>query len=150
MNVLPTSDGELCIRPESGADWMQLELICEDAGHPSRLAESFSELMEPESGWGEYVAPGLESTFSGQCREVATAIENARQQDGAAIFITARQAETWYGAINQARLALEARYQLDALDDNPEGSQPEVRSAFHRSRFYLFLQSMLLEFVMEV
>ncbi len=152
MKILPTLEGGLCIMPESEADWMELELICTDAVRPSHLAESLADLMDTDSDWEEFVVPDLEESFNSQCRFVAATIENARDHNEKDVFITPKQAEKWYGAINQARLSLEARYKLDALDpeDNIEEIEPEVRSAYYRNRFYLFLQSTLLDYVMEV
>ena len=151
MKVLPTLEGGLCIIPESEADWMELHLICTDAVRPSHLAESLADLMDVDSDWDEFVVPDLEESFNSQCRFVAATIENARDHNEKAIFITPPQSEKWYGAINQARLSLETRYKLDAVeaDGDLEEAAPEVRSAYFRNRFYLFLQSMLLEFVMD-
>ncbi len=149
MNVLPTLEGGLCIIPESDADWVELELICHDVGRPAHLAESLADLMDEDSEWEEFVVPDLEESFNGQCRFVAASIENARENNERSLFITPAQAEKWYGAINQARLSLEARYKLEAIDDIEE-AEPEVRSAYFRDRFYLFLQSMMLEYVMDI
>lgn len=147
MKVLPTLEGGLCILPESEADWLELELICSDAVRPAHLAESLADLMDSDSEWEEYVVPDLEESFNGQCRFVSASIENARDKKERAVFITPKQAEKWYGAINQARLSLEARYKIDSVVETEEVA-PEVRSAYYRNRFYLLLQSMLLEFVM--
>ncbi|MCP5534632.1 MAG: hypothetical protein H7A51_00170 [Akkermansiaceae bacterium] len=153
MKVLPTLEGGLCIIPESESDWMELEIICSDAVRPAHLAESLADLMDADSDWEEYVVPDLEENFNSQCRYVGAAITHARDHNERAVFITRPQAEKWYGAINQARLSLEARYKLAAIDGiegpGPEAA-PELRSAYFRDRFYLFLQSMLLEYVMDV
>ncbi len=149
MNVLPTLEGGLCILPESDTDWVALELICHDVGRPAHLAESLADLMDEDSEWEEFVVPDLEEVFNGQCRFVAATIEKARDNSERTIFITPAQAEKWYGAINQARLSLEARYKLEAVDDIEE-VESEVRSAYFRDRFYLFLQSMIMEHVMDV
>ncbi len=156
MNVLPTLDGGLCILPESDADWHELELVCADVGRPAHLAESLADLMDSDSEWEQYVVPDLEQNFNSQCRYVAAAVEHARAHNERGVFITPAQAEKWYGAINQARLSLEARYQLDALEDKIEGApgeldtlEPALRSAYFRNRFYLFLQSMMLDYVMD-
>jgi hypothetical protein len=78
---------------------------------------------------------------------VAAAIQYARIQSPAEIYITSKDVDRWYGAINQARLALQAQYHLDALesfDDAPE----IVLQAYFRDRFYVFLLGMFLEHVM--
>ena len=148
MNVLPTLEGGLCILPESDADWIELELICSDVGRPAHLAEALADLMDSDSEWEQYVVPDLEENFNSQCRYVAAAIEDARNNNEQGIFITPSQAEKWYGAINQARLSLEARYQLDSIEATDD-LEPELRSAYFRNRFYLFLQSMMLDYVMD-
>lgn len=127
---------------------MVLETINTDVGRPAHLAESLAGLMDEESDWEELVVPDLEQSFSSQCRFVQASIDAARERDEKALFIKPRDAEKWYGAVNQARLSLQARYKLHELDD-PEGAPAELRSAHFRDRFYLMLQSLLLEYVME-
>jgi hypothetical protein len=150
MKVLPTMEGGLCILPESEADWEELELICSDAVRPSHLAESLADLMDEQSEWDEYVVPDLEENFQSQTRFVNAAIENARKSQEAVVFISPAQAEKWYGALNQARLSLHARYDVEEMNETAhlDEMEPEPRSAYFRNRFYLLLQSMLLEFVL--
>ncbi|MBT8038055.1 MAG: hypothetical protein KJO21_10970 [Verrucomicrobiae bacterium] len=148
MKVLPTLEGGLCILPESDADWLELELICADAGRSSHLAESLADLMDSDSEWEQYVMPDLVQSFSSQCRYVAAAIEDARHKNEQGVFIKPSQVENWYGAINLARLSLEARYHLNAIDATDD-MKPELRSAHFRDRFYLLLQSMILEYIMD-
>lgn len=153
MNVLPTLEGGLCILPESDSDWVQLELISVDASRPTHLAESLADLMDPDSEWDEYVVPDLVDTFGVQCRFVAAEVEKARDANERGVFIQSSHAEKWYGALNQARLALEARYKLEELKEATDseaidGAESELRSAYFRDRFYLVLQSLLLEHVM--
>ena len=151
MKVLPTLEGGLCILPESREDWIELELICSDAVRPAHLAESLADLMDQESDWDEYVVPDLEENFSNQTRFVSAAIDNARNSKESAVFITPAQAEKWYGALNQARLSLQAKYDVEEMKDRDSVGElePELRSAFYRNRFYLLLQSMLLDFIMD-
>lgn len=151
MKVLPTLEGGLCILPESVEDWIELELICSDAVRPAHLAESLADLMDQESDWDEYVVPDLEENFSNQTRFVSAAIDNARNSKESAVFITPAQAEKWYGALNQARLSLQAKYDVEEMKDRDSVGElePELRSAFYRNRFYLLLQSMLLDFIMD-
>ncbi|MBK1854818.1 hypothetical protein JO972_07595 [Verrucomicrobiaceae bacterium 5K15] len=146
---MPTLEGGLAIEPSSETDWVVLEQITQDVGRPAHLAESLAGLMDEDSDWEEFVVPDLASSFNSQCKLVEKTIEHAREHDEPVVFIKPKQAEMWYGAINQARLALEARYQLDATEDAIEDAAPELRSAHFRNRFYLMLQSMLLEYVME-
>lgn len=147
MNVIPTLEGGLAIQPESEVDWMVLETICADIGRPAHLAESLAGLMNDDSDWEELVVPDLEQNFNVQCDFVKRVIEDARERNGQAVFIKKHEAEKWYGALNQARLSLEARYDLHAKDDL-EDAPTELRSAHFRDRFYLQLQSLLLDYVM--
>jgi len=147
MNIAPTLEGGLAIEPSSDLDWEVLEMITKDIGRPAHLAESLAGLMADESEWEEYVVPDLKMAFNNQSHYVAAAIQNARDNNERVLFIKPNQAEKWYGAINQARIALEARYQLDALEDF-EDVPEELRSAYFRGNFYHALQSELLGYVM--
>ena len=73
--------------------------------------------------------------------------DRARAKEEAVIFVHPEKADVWYGALNQARLALESRYQLSGYDDFEKAAE-DLRSAYFRDRFYCFLQSTLLEYVM--
>lgn len=148
MNVIPTLEGGLAIEPESDLDWEVLEMITRDIRRPAHLAESLADLMADDGDWSEYVVPDLVEGFNNQTQLVAAAIRDARENDDPAVYITPGQAEKWYGALNQCRLALEARYRLSAEEDF-ESAPAEMRSAHFRDRFYLMLQSMLLEYVLE-
>ena len=149
MTILPTLEGGLSIQPESDADWSVLEMITVDLGRPGHLAESLAGLMDDESEWDEWVVPDLVEAFNTQSTYVTKVIENARGlSDPATISVTKTDVESWYGAVNQARLALQARYRLDtldSLDDVPE----EVAQAYFRDRFYTTLLSLFLEYVMD-
>lgn len=154
MRILPTLEGGLCILPESETDWQELQLICSDEERPGLIAESLADLMDEECEWCDYVTPDLQRGFQEQTQMVAERIQKARSSEQPAVFITPKDAEKWYGAINQARLSLQAGYQLDELDelndpDELEDLEPDLKSAFYRNRFYLLLQSMLLEYIME-
>ena len=151
MKILPTLDGGLCILPESEMDWQELELICSDEERPTHLAASFADLMDEESEWDEFVVPDLEEGFRGQAQAVASTIQKARTSDEPAIFISPREAQRWYGAINQVRLSLHARYDLEEFSEDVDLSDapPELKNAYYRNRFYLLLQSMLLEHILD-
>ena len=148
MNVIPTLEGGLVIQAEDESDWVILETICTDVGRPAHLAESLAGLMDEESDWEEFVVPELEQNFNGQCSFVQRVIEDARENNGRAVFIKKHEAEQWYGALNQARLSLQARYDLHGVKDFDD-APAELRSAYFRDRFYLQLQSLLLEYVMD-
>jgi hypothetical protein len=74
-------------------------------------------------------------------------------KDGASgeVFITKEDAEDWYGALNQARLALEARYKFGEAEEFGEvGDFDDTkRSAFVRNQFYNALQGVLLQYVID-
>ena len=150
MKILPTLEGGLCIIPESEIDWDELQLICSDDDRPTYLAESLADLMDEDSEWGEYVVPDLEEGFRNQTQFVDATIKRARQNKEPAIFIPPAEAELWYGAINQVRLSLQASYDVEELDEAGDVNEmeSELKSAYFRNRFYLLMQSMLLEFIM--
>ena len=150
MKILPTLEGGLCIIPESEIDWDELQLICSDDDRPTYLAESLADLMDEDSEWGEYVVPDLEEGFRNQTQFVDATIKRARQNKEPAIFIPPAEAELWYGAINQVRLSLQVSYDVEELDEagDVDEMESELKSAYFRNRFYLLMQSMLLEFVM--
>ena len=147
MKIAPTLDGGLAIEPSSDIDWEVLAMIVQDIGGSDHLSKSLASLMVDGSEWEEYVMPDLTSNFNAQANHVAAAIKEARSKEETAIFIHPEKADVWYGALNQARLALESRYQLSDYDDFDEASE-DLRSAYFRDRFYCFLQSTLLEYVM--
>jgi hypothetical protein len=64
------------------------------------------------------------------------------------VWIEPDDAFQWYGALNQARLALEDLHHFGPEDQVAIGElSPASRSAFFRSHFYLALQSLLLDHV---
>ena len=148
---MPTLEGGLCIIPGSEIDWDELQLICSDDDRPTYLAQSLADLMDEDSEWGEYVVPDLEENFRNQTQFVDATIKRVRQSNEPAIFIPPAEAELWYGAINQVRLSLQASYDVEELDEASDLNdwEPELKSAYFRNRFYLLLQSMLLEFIMK-
>ena len=67
------------------------------------------------------------------------------------VFIGRGEGAEWYGALNQARLALERRYKFGPSHGvtEVESFSAAKRSAFIRSQFYCALQSVLLEHVLD-
>lgn len=149
MNVTPTLEGGLAIQPESETDWGVLMMISMDIGRPAHLAESLADLMDEQSDWEEFVVPDLAANFDSQCRFVTESLDEAREQGEKVIFVKPTDGEKWYGAVNQARMSLEARYGLNDYEEMDE-APAEVRSAHFRDRFYQMLLSMLLDYVLEV
>ena len=153
---MPTLEGGLRIDIESSGDWLVLEQIPADAIEEKRfsLPEELASLMDDESDWDDLVVPELSDLFSGQVDHVAEAVARAVETSGeesGELFILRDEARDWYGALNQARLALESRWKFSADEDAGvlAGAPPQKRSAFIRSQFYLVLQGLLLDYVIE-
>ena len=79
------------------------------------------------------------------------AVELGKEEASGEVFITKEDADNWYGALNQARLALEARYKFGPSEEIEDvGSfDDDKRSAFVRNQFYNALQGVLLEYVID-
>ena len=111
--------------------------------------------MDEESEWNELVVPELEELFNDQLHKVRTRIEAAQQEasspSGGTLFILREEGGDWYGALNQARMALESRYQFGESEDlgAVEEFPPPKRSAYIRNQFYRALQSVLLEHLID-
>lgn len=156
MKVAPTLEGGLRIDAEDLGDWEVLHAILHDAKRgDSDLAGNLGNLISEDAGaedWQEYVVPDLRSEFEHQLEKVSTTIESAMDQTGGgpgSIWISRADGFLWYGALNQARLAIEELHHFGptdavSMDDLP----PARRSAFFRSQFYLAIQSLLLDHVM--
>jgi hypothetical protein len=164
MNVMPTMEGGLRLEIENGFDWVMLEDIAKDAlgDDGEKLAERLGALMDEESDWDEVVIPELRVFFSEQVGVVARAVARARREaaDGpedkagtGTLFIAREEAESWYGALNQARLGLEARFQFGPSDemelDGVRAFSEDKLRGFLRMRFYANLQGLLLDYAME-
>lgn len=148
--------GGLRIDAEGEADWHLLNMIITDAascdrGLAARLADAIDD-REMAADWNEWVVPELEEGFESELAFVKMTIESARHEASGAlgpIWIIPREAQRWYGALNQARMALEARYHFGPSDGiDFEKLSSEKRGAFMRSQFYCALQSALLEHAM--
>lgn len=147
MKAAPTLDGRLRIDLENEIDVAVMASVVGDAGPTTAtLAEAVSGGMDAEvaEDWDEFVVPDLRESFNNQVACVAKAL--AGVEPGSTVFVPRDEAEQWYGALNQARLALESRYQFG--DDELEKMDPERRTARIRSHFYQVLQGLLLDFLM--
>jgi len=157
MKAMPTLEGGLRIDAEVPNDWIVLQAIVQDARSGGvDLASRMGDLIGEDAGsedWEEYVVPDLREVFQDQLHEISATLESAMAaSNGGAgsLWIKADHGFIWYGALNQARLAIEERYQFGARDEFDEtGLTPVRRSAFLRSQFYLAIQSMLLDHVMK-
>lgn len=156
MKVSPTLEGGLRIDAEDLGDWEILHSILHDAKRgDTDLAQNLGALISEEAGaedWQDFVVPDLREEFSDQISKVAKEIESAMEQSGGeagSIWISRNEGFIWYGALNQARLAIEELHHFGPSDDvSMEELHPARRSAFFRSQFYLAIQSLLLDHVM--
>ena len=148
--------GGLRIDAEGEADWHLLDMIITDAascdrGLAARLADAIED-REIATDWNEWVVPELEEGFEAELALVKMTIESACHEASGgvgALWVIPREAQRWYGALNQARMALEARYHFGPSDGIDFEKLPlEKRGAFMRSQFYCALQSAMLEHVM--
>ena len=162
MKLMPTIEGGLRIEIETPTDWLVLEQIAHDAldGGDDRLPQRLGALMDEQSDWEEVVIPELKSFFNGQISCVTAGVQRGqadvelgKEEASGEVFITKEEADDWYGALNQARLALEARFkfgeseEIEDLKDLEDFSDAK-RSAFVRNHFYNALQGVLLEYIL--
>ena len=156
MKILPTLEGGLRIDIEDDGDWKVLMGITHDAlSCDASLGRRMGNLITDEEvapDWEEYIIPDLEESFQGELSHVATAIAAARVECGGKsgpLWITRDDAQMWYGALNQARLAIEERYHFGPSENiHPASLPPVYRPPFMRSQFYCAVQSLLLEHVL--
>ena len=149
MTILPTLEGGLRLQMQVERDWQVLMALSFDASHD--LAGDLSGLMDEESMWEDLIEPELRALFSHQVTQVEAQVRAARKGGESSITIGAEDADVWYGALNQARLAMEANYQFGPTEEGKsiESMERGKQEAFFRERFYCQLQSLLLEYVME-
>jgi hypothetical protein len=152
MRVAPTLNGGLRIDAEAPGDWDSLRSIVRDA-KPAELAHRLTEATGSDTeDWEEFVQPELQTTFEGQLEIVRTTIEDAADlalEGPGPLFISKSNAQDWYGALNQARLALHARYDFAQEDPDPEKMSVKKRAAFYRNQFYSIVQDLLLDRVIK-
>jgi len=151
MNIGPTLEGGLRLDMETAFDWMLLRCIAPDArGSSTELADRLNDFMQDDphaADWREYVLPDLRAQFDGQISVVEEALKSANDDEPGQVLIYRADGERWYGALNQARLALNARYEF-AEDEELEAMTPGKRTAWFRYNWYQQVQSLLLHFVM--
>ncbi len=156
MKIGPTLDGGLRIDADNARDWDVLRMIVPDAvARDGDLASHLGGLMrndEPDNDWQDFVVPELRSLFDSQLSTVATAVEQAAtaaDNHAGSLLVPRAAAEVWYGALNQARLALEERHHFhENPSAAPESMPPGRRSAWFRCQFYLTVQAILLDHVL--
>ncbi|MFC4992776.1 DUF2017 family protein [Rubritalea tangerina] len=158
MRVAPTLDRSLRIDAENPTDWLVLEMICTDASQmpDEPLAEQLSLYMCADDDWADLMTPELSEQFNEQVLHVSRAISTAEKNPDltGSLFIKADEADIWFGAINQARLSLEERFEVSQYDDSDdqdalEFENPNLKAALIRYHFYTSLQSIMLEYILD-
>nr|MBR9811402.1 hypothetical protein [bacterium] len=147
MTVGPTVAGGLKLVPETEHDWMLLIGIAGDSD--SDLAGRLAGLMDKDSMWDEIVAPELAEEFSKQRITVVKEVMRAKEEEDE-IHILKGSVDVWYGALNQARLALEDKYRFGSREDVDAKmlEDSSARAAYFRNNFYSHIQGLLLQYVM--
>ena len=153
MNIAPTIEGGLRIDPETDEDWHILRAIVLDAnGHGIDLANRLGGLITDETiaaDWQDIVVPDLRESFMDDLNHIQASIEAAAAfpKDGETpIWITREDAFMWYSSLNQARLALEEKYQFGPDPESDTKNLTQLRhEALLRSHFYCALQSFILK-----
>lgn len=153
MNLTTTTEGGLELHLDHAAEWLLVLAVLHDAeSFGFDAAARVGGRMEGTDNWDdwrEWVLPDIREGFQQHLRTVARAIQAGRGGkllDPGVVTIPRTEFFDWYSALNQARLALEARYHFESepLEDVGDG-QGERRAAYFRGQFYLFLQSGLLD-----
>ena len=108
--------------------------------------------------WREYTLPDFREQFSRQIDTVQADLAAAREKPGTSegpfhdVTVPLDHVDAWYGALNQARLVMQERYRF------PEKETPEALfelleseniGPYFTSRFYMEIQSVLLELGMD-
>lgn len=151
MKAFPIPNGAIRIEVEDADDWRLLTHLLVDAGDPTYdpAADASGRMMDDEvaEDWREYVVPDLKDQFDATLNHVSNIIEAAcRGHEGGkgGVTITLDHCHDWYGVLNRARLALEAKHRLAVHKNNPS-AEPEIRAARLRDRLYCALQSLILD-----
>jgi len=158
VNIIPTLEGGLRVDIEDAIDWVLLRHLVEDPQmrHDGLANELGNLIGEPEiqDDWQEFVVPELEAQFAGSVRKVrdviVKALEHCKGGPGC-LWITREDGPDWYSALNQARLAIEDRYQFGdrSQDDLKLLGDGARQTAWYRSQFYSAVQGLLLQHVLE-
>lgn len=139
--------GELRVRIEDESDWeLLLEAVEDSRGD---LASLLGQEMKEDELWEEYVVPEMAAMFEGRQAHFYDNITRARDRGDKEILIIGKDADLWYGIMNQARLNLMAKYCWEEKG-KPSLNQckdPQERLALLRESFYLHIQSLILEYL---
>lgn len=143
----------------TGLDLLLCELIQQipvsadpgdSAAARARIYSSPTHGAEPEfdTEWEEYVAPDLRELFQSAVEIVQEDLADFppnEPQSHYTLRLGIKRLESWVHALNQARLALAARYNLNEadMDDVPAGGDARALATF-QVHFYGYLQECFL------
>jgi len=127
----------------------------ENAAARERLFPAPSAEAEIREEWREYVEPGLKEWFQSASLAVQDDLRQLGQlgqlgqlHEGPTMTIAAEHVDSWLSVLNQARLALAARFDVtDADMERPVAPvlQNEREQALFQIHFYGFLQECLIK-----
>lgn len=182
MRIEPQKDRALHLVLTSEREWEIFERLIVDAEGRGEgwLAKRLGVLMDDEE-WDELVAPGLTEQFREDLDTVREALRLSFDQslqklaqekmeltrethlelsledekECGEIVITQEKSHLWYSVFNQARLAMEGKWKLAALEEEEDfGSLENIDSerlaAYLRNQFYTRIQAILLDYSMEL
>ena len=183
MRIAQTEEGGLRIILTEDREWELFELLIVDAEGRGEgwLAKRLGVIMDDED-WDEFVAPELTTQFQEAVEKIRTALRVAfdesmirlkeserthepnlelplddeeEKEPRGEILIVREEGQTWYSVFNQARLALEGKWKLAALENEEdfeslEKIESERLAAYLRYQFYTRLQTFLLDFAIEL
>lgn len=110
---------------------------------PRRLKNDLD--YEPE--WGKTLGTKSIEAYSSQRRFVIEAVTTALEADEKKMVIDLGEGEAWYGALNQARIAIDEEFEVSKLG-NPsldEINDEDLRFAYSRFWIYYSIQMAVLE-----
>lgn len=102
------------------------------------------------SSWQEWIQPDVQEQFEGQL----LSIKQFSQLKGDVLFVPHAHLEAWYGAVNQARFALETIFHFseeelpeerDEIFSQIEQWPDDKQGGYQRYHFYTWFQEILLE-----
>ena len=151
MKAFPFPQGGIHIEMEDADDWRLLSRMLMDARDEGYdLAADVSGRItdaEVAGDWRDFVLPDLRDEFDAALGRVVSTIGAAHaacQGVRGRVIVPREAAMDWYGVLNRARLALEARHRF-AADGMPTKAEKEKHAARLRDRLYCALQSLLLD-----
>ena len=184
MRLGVTDEGNLLFQFTELEDWKIFEDLVVDAEGRGKgwLAKRLGVLMDDED-WDEYIVPSLNEQFQGEITVVRDVLrkayddflarpdppkqpekekydllddeEDKEELNCGELQIFREVSGTWYSVLNQARLALEGKWKLAALEDEEDMEElqnidQERLGAYLRYGFYTRIQGLLLEYLMDL